>query len=119
MALWNRLIWLTGESLSMSGGSVRDTNKGVLVRVRVRPRSKKSGLFFDFDENELTVNLRSPAREGKANSELLKLLARRLKVSTGSLRLVGGQRSKEKTILIEGVTGETVVRMLREVTNDK
>ncbi len=119
MALWNRLIWLTGESLSMSGGSVRDTNKGVLVRVRVRPRSKESGLILDLDENELTVNLRSPAREGKANTELLRLLAKLLKVSAGKLKLVRGRKSREKTILVEGLTAERVVGLLREVTNDK
>ncbi|MFQ5834139.1 MAG: DUF167 domain-containing protein [Candidatus Thorarchaeota archaeon] len=103
----------------MSRHAVWENDEGTFLRVTARPRSKRREIVLDLDDESLVVNLTSPAREGKANTELLRLLAKLLKVSAGKLKLVRGRKSREKTILAEGLTAESVVRLLREVTNDK
>jgi uncharacterized protein (TIGR00251 family) len=99
--------------------AVWENEDGVFLRVTARPKSKRKEFVLGLDTESLTVNLTSPPREGKANTELLKRLSRLLGVSGGRVSLVSGHKSKEKTVFIEGMTAEHVVSVLQEVTNDK
>ena len=99
--------------------AVWENEEGAFLRVTARPRSKRREFVLRLDDESLTVNLTSPARDGKANTELLKRLSKLLGVPGGSVSLISGHKSKEKTVFIEGMTAERVVNALREVTNDK
>lgn len=103
----------------MPRGAVWENEKGAFLKVTARPRSKSRDFVFGLDDESLIVNLTSPAREGKANTELLKRLSKLLGVSGGSLSLVSGHKSKEKTVFIERATAEQIMKTLQEVTNDK
>ncbi len=103
----------------MKPGAVWENKDGAFLRVTARPRSKSKEFVFGLDDESIVVNLTSPAREGRANTELLKRLSKLLGVSGGGLSLVSGHKSKEKTVFIEGMTAEQVMNVLREVTNDK
>jgi uncharacterized protein (TIGR00251 family) len=109
-------VW---KSYLMPRRAVWENEKGAFLRVTARPRSKSREFISDSDDASLLVNLSSPAREGKANTELIRRLSKLLRVSTGRVSLVSGHKSKEKTIFIERMTAEQVVEALREVTNDK
>jgi len=99
--------------------AVWENEKGAFLRVIARPRSKRKDFVFGVDDESLIVNLTSPAREGKANTELLKRLSKLLGVSVGRVSLASGHKSREKTVFIEGMTADHVVNVLQEVTNDK
>ena len=89
-----------------------ESDLGTFLKISVKPRSK-SRIFLEYSENEIVVNLQSPARDGKANAELLKRLAKLLGVSTSKLRIVAGHKSKTKTIFLEGLSIENVIPLLR------
>lgn len=99
--------------------AVWENEEGTFIRITARPKSKSRELVLSLEDESLVVNLTSPAREGKANTELLKRLSRLLGVSGGRVSLVSGHKSKGKTVFIEGLTAEQVLRILQEVTNDK
>ena len=50
--------------------------------------------------------------EGRANEALLRLLAEALDVPKSSLRIVRGQRSREKLVAVEGLDAPEVKRRL-------
>ena len=79
---------------------VWQTEKGVIIQVVVRPNSKDKKLIAEITPEAIHVNLSSQAREGKANIELLKRLAKLLKISTSEIIIVAGQKSREKRLLI-------------------
>jgi uncharacterized protein (TIGR00251 family) len=101
----------------MHKDAVWETAEGVLLRVLVKPGSSSRQLIAGVSDDALVVNLKSPAREGKANSELLKRLSKSLGISTGDIRLVSGHKSKEKTVLITGKTIGDVKSALFEIAN--
>ena len=84
------------------------SEKGTFLRVIVKPNSKEKKLVGDISSESIQINLTGPAREGKANTELVKKLSKLLKVSTSSIKLVAGHKSREKTLLIEGLNAEEV-----------
>jgi len=51
----------------------------------------------------LKVYLNAPAADGKANKALLAFLAKYFKVSKGKIEIIKGLKSRNKTIMIEGI----------------
>jgi len=78
--------------------------RGTFLRVIVKPNSKEKVLIAEMNEESILVNLTGPAREGKANTELVKRLSKKLGISTSAITIVSGHKSREKVLLIEGLT---------------
>ena len=96
--------------------AIWETARGTLLRVIVRPNSKEKKFVDEITQEAIHINLRSPAREGKANSELLKKLSKFLKISTTDISLVAGHKTREKTVLIIGINAEELANRLSIVT---
>ncbi|MFX1484514.1 MAG: DUF167 domain-containing protein [Promethearchaeota archaeon] len=96
--------------------AIWNTEKGTFLRVIVRPNSREKRFVTEKSPDTIVVNLKNPAREGKANSELVKRLARALKTSTASVTIVAGHKSKEKTVLVLGLSPAEVDSRLSDMT---
>jgi uncharacterized protein (TIGR00251 family) len=99
----------------MSKAVIWETGDGVFLRVLVRPKSALKQLISDANQDMVIVNLKSPAREGKANSELIKRLSKALGISTGDIRITAGHKSKEKILLITGLELKAVTGKIAEI----
>lgn len=78
------------------------TDGGTILAVRVITGARKTVIAGE-ENGRLKVRLQAPPVEGKANKELLKLLARSLGLSKGQVRLKSGERSRDKTVLLAGI----------------
>jgi uncharacterized protein (TIGR00251 family) len=96
--------------------AIWETEGGILLKVIVRPKSREKNLVSEISPEVIVVNLQSPAREGKANSELIKRMSKVLSISTSSITLVAGHKSKEKTLLVQGLSLEDISQRLSDVT---
>ena len=67
-----------------------------VISVRVKPGSRKGPLVETGADGELTVYVREPAVEGKANEAVVRLLAEHLGVAPSRLDLVSGATSRVK-----------------------
>lgn len=101
----------------MVDAAIWETEKGTFLRVIVKPRSKEKKLVAEYSDVQIIINLSSPAREGKANTELIKKLSKSLKLSTTAVTIVAGQKSREKTLLIDGLKADALKQMFALVTN--
>ena len=70
----------------------------MLVSVVVKPNSKHPGIKEDKDVYIISVS--SLAKEGKANKELIKLLAKHFNVSKSCVSIKKGFKSKLKIVEI-------------------
>jgi len=64
-----------------------------VISVRVKPGRRKGPLVETAVDGELTVYVRQPAVEGKANEAVVRLLAKHLGVAPSRLVLVSGATS--------------------------
>jgi hypothetical protein len=69
-------------------------------KVKVKPNSKQQKIEEQSD-GSLTVYLKSPPVDGKANEELIKLLAKKFDVSKSDIRIKAGLSSRQKMIEID------------------
>lgn len=68
------------------------------LKIQVKPQSRIEKLVAMGDH--LTIKINAPAIEGKANSAVIKLLAKSFGVAPSQLLLISGMKSKEKIIEI-------------------
>ncbi len=70
-----------------------------IIRIKVIPKAKTSGVFQESDF--LKVKVHSPAEKGKANKEVLALLADYYSVPKSAVILLEGETSSHKVFRIE------------------
>jgi len=66
-------------------------------RVKVKPNSKQQAIKEEAD-GSLTIHLKSLPIDGKANEELIKLLAEKFKISKSRIIIKSGLTSRQKLI---------------------
>ena len=82
--------------------------KGTVVfPVRVQPRSSKNEIVGVM-AGALKIRLQAPAVENRANQELCAFLAELLKRPKSAVRILSGERSRNKRLEIQGVTAAQV-----------
>lgn len=84
----------------------------VVFDVRVVPRASKSEIIGEHD-GALKIRIASPPVDGAANTELIRLLAKKLGVSRGDIEIVGGNTSKNKRIKITNLSQSKLEEMIK------
>ncbi len=76
-------------------------------QVRVKPRSSRSAIV-GFSSGVWQVAVNSPPEDGKANQEVLRVLAKALGVAPSMVEIQQGQKSRNKTVSIPSLAEEVV-----------
>ena len=71
------------------------------VSVHIKPNSHHREEVVKNDDDTLTVYIKAPAIEGRANAAAIKLLAKHFKVASSKVKLVRGATSKYKIFEID------------------
>lgn len=79
----------------------------ITVNVRVIPRARRTECA-GFKDDVLVVRVAAPPVDAAANRALIELLSSALHVPRRAVRIVSGERARQKRVAIEGVTGEQV-----------
>ncbi len=81
----------------------RQTKKGLEIRVRVIPNSCVESVCFREGET-LTVKLKVPPVDGRANRELIRVISRKLGTAPSKISICRGHTSRDKVLLVEKMT---------------
>ena len=90
---------------------LQQTSDGVILKVYVQPKARKEqivGLHGD----RLKVAVTEPPDKGKANEAVIQLIASTLRVAASNVELLRGQTSRQKDVLIQGVTCAAIVAIV-------
>lgn len=80
------------------------------ISLRVVPNSQKSEVCVW--NGHIKVKVQSKPEKGRANSELIKVISERLKVSKSCVKIIKGHKSRGKVVEIEGLSSEEILRRL-------
>ncbi len=72
----------------------------MLLRVKVKPNSKRPRIERE-EDGSLTVHLKSPPVDGKANEELIRQIAEMCDVPKSRVRIKSGLSSRNKVLEVE------------------
>lgn len=83
----------------------------VLVHVRVQPRASRNAIVCE-SNGRIRVALTAPPVEGAANKALCAFLAKTFGLRKDDVTLLSGQKVREKTLRLDGITCAAVLRQL-------
>ena len=81
----------------------KKTKNGIMIEVKVEPRSSKRQITGIMEGSILKVKLTAPPVDGSANEQLIELIAEVTGVKKSWIRIVRGLSSKRKLVEITGV----------------
>jgi hypothetical protein len=70
------------------------------LRITVKPNSKQQSIE-EVEDGSFIVRLKSPPVDGKANRELIELIAEKFDVAKSQIQIKSGLSSRKKLILID------------------
>lgn len=84
----------------------------VLLHVRVQPKASRNAVLAE-SGGRIRIALTAPPVEGEANQALCAFLAKQLGLPKRAVSLVAGQKSREKTVRLEGVDAAQALQRLQ------
>jgi uncharacterized protein len=84
---------------------------GVTFAVRVIPRASRNAVAGEHD-GALKVRVTAPPLNDRANEAVCKLLAERLKVPLGAVKILSGEKSRMKRVRISGISRQQMLELL-------
>jgi hypothetical protein len=106
-----------GKGWAMRDPFTLDTN-GATLTIRATPKASKTAVTgvvaLEGDTTALGLRVAAPPVDGAANDEVVRFVAKQLRVGRGSVTLVAGQPSRVKRLRIVGnvVALEAALRAL-------
>jgi uncharacterized protein len=94
--------------------SITESADGVRLSVRVVPRSSKTRIDGVFT-GALRVRVNAPPVDGAANKALCGFLAKAFVLRKRDVEIVQGERSREKTVLLRGISRSDIEQALAEL----
>jgi uncharacterized protein (TIGR00251 family) len=73
----------------------------LILHLRVQPKASKDALVGPYGEEEYKVSLTAPPVDGKANSQLIKFIAKSFGLPRADVSLVSGERSRSKCLRLK------------------
>jgi len=81
---------------------LRDTKKGVVIKVRVQPKAKRDEIL-GVEGGSVRLRVKAPPEKGKANQACINLLAKILSITKKEIKLISGAKAREKMFFIQNM----------------
>ena len=78
-------------------------SQSCLLTVKVQPGASRTEIVGLLADGSVRVRLAAPPVRGRANRELITLLAGVFGIPASSVRIVRGLASRQKSVLVEGI----------------
>ncbi len=98
------------------GLEITERDGAMLLRLRVSPGARASRVI-GVHGGALKLAVAAPAEQGKANHEVLRLLAKLLDVTPSQLELVAGHTSRDKRVRVDGIARDDALQRLADAMN--
>ncbi len=92
---------------------LREDGDGVLIYVHLQPGAGRNATCGTHG-GRVKIAVAAPPLEGRANDALTEWVAERLDLPRRQVQLVAGQRSRDKTLRVEGTSAKRVLRGLAQ-----
>ena len=93
---------------------IKETTAGVAFSLQVLPRSSQCKVA-GFQGDCLKIKITAPPVDGRANEEVIRFLAGIFAVKKDHVQILGGLKSKKKTVMITGMARKDVEAVLAAV----
>ena len=101
-----------------SGLKVRETDTGLVINLHVLPRAKRCEIA-GVHNGALKIKVNAPPVDDAANRSIIQFLSTLLGVSKSSLTILTGNRSRDKTLQIRGISLAGFMARISQASNNR
>ncbi len=83
-----------------------------LFDITVTPKSSRSEVRVD-ESGNIKVYLNSPPVDGKANTECISVISKKLKIAKSNIFIEKGDHGRKKRIYVSGISMDEVMKRFR------
>jgi len=83
------------------------------IQVKIKARAKRSAITGSVGD-AIKIEVAAPPLEGRANAEVVRLVAELAGVSRSKVRIIMGETNPLKLIEVDGIDREELIRRLHE-----
>jgi len=92
--------------------------RAFLLKIKVKTNSKEKKIVYNQNtDSRITIHLISKPIKNKANKELIRLLSKKLNVSTNQIQIITGLKNENKTIRIKFSEDISKLKILKKLEN--
>jgi uncharacterized protein (TIGR00251 family) len=102
---------------TVRGLALRHSAQGFLLGFRVRPGAASTRLRGSYGDR-LKIDVAAPAVAGRANGELVRVIASWLGVPIDCVSLQSGHKSRDKVLAIRGIEEAVIRKRLDSLVSD-
>jgi len=88
----------------VSKGFVTAAKEGTLLNLHVSPGAKRTSVEGPYGDAAVKLKVAAPPAEGRANAEVERFLSKLLGVRRSDVTIIRGASSRDKSVLVRGVT---------------
>lgn len=93
-----------------------ETTEGIIFSVKLVPNSSFSKIA-DYTDDYVRIKISAPPLENRANKELIEFCSDLFKVNKSKIKIISGEKSKVKKVLISSSNFQDVMQKLMFVIN--
>lgn len=98
-------------AFALSDSSTEAVSARTILKLRIVPNARRSEVV-GVHGDAIKVKVQAPPVDGKANEALCEFLAEQLQVPARTVEIVGGEKSRDKTVAIADLDPDTARRRL-------
>jgi len=97
------------------GEAVKKHQDGAILNIFITPNCQSNIFPSGFDEwrKKILVQVYSPPKKNKANVDIIKICATYFNIPIRNVIILSGKTSREKSILIMGISANNAIKKLR------
>lgn len=97
--------------------AIQSDPAGVALECHIQPGATRGRILGDYD-GKLKIAVAAPPVDGKANQALIVFLSKSLDVAKSRIKLVRGESSRSKRLVISGLSQDALRQMLEVLIED-
>jgi uncharacterized protein len=102
--------------MNETGLKVHETGTGLVIRLHVQPRAKRSEVV-GLHDGALKIKVMAPPVDDAANRAIIEFFSKLLGMPKSRLQILAGEKSRDKTLQISGLScAEFQSRISRHIT---
>ena len=95
-----------------------NSKRSIFLKIRVKINSKIQKISYNqLTDSWISINLKSKPIKNKANKELIKLLSKKLNITTSQIQIIAGPKKANKTIQISFYEDISKLKVLEKLTD--
>ena len=94
---------------------IRENSNGLIIHIKIVPNSSKNDIIIE--EEFIKVKVTAQPIENKANKALIEFLSKKFKIPKTCIKILKGETSKEKTVLLETSSKQKRAEIISLLTN--